>query len=121
MERLPRLDRILDRCRPRLRLDGGIDAVLIVEIDAIGPRRFSESSTTRRMRSGRLSNPFVPSILKPNFVAMATVSRTGARASANSSWLIDKDQTSTMSKNVTPRSVGIANHRIPWARSTPGP
>ena len=34
-------------------------------------RRLSDSSTTFRIRSGRLSKPLVPSILKPNLVAIA--------------------------------------------------
>ena len=50
-------------------------------------RRLSDSSTTRRIRSGRLSSPLVPSILNPNFVAMATWLRTGFKASPTSSSL----------------------------------
>src|SRR5260370_18068348 len=38
-------------------------------------RRFSDSSTTFWMCSGRLSSPIAPSILKPNLLAITTLSR----------------------------------------------
>ena len=60
---------------------GIYDAVLIVEVDVIGPQAAEHSSTTRLMRAGRLSKSIVPSIAKPNLLAIFTWSRIGARAS----------------------------------------
>lgn len=75
--------------------------------------RFSDASATRRICSGRLSRPTdAPSRMShPNFVAMTTRSRTGARASPTSSSLTYGPYTSAVSKNVMPSSTA--------ARSTP--
>ena len=83
----PALIGILDRAGHVFDRHGEVDAVLVVEIDAVGPEALQRFLDDPPMRSGRLSNPFVPSILKPNLVAMATLSRTGARASPTRSSL----------------------------------
>jgi hypothetical protein len=69
-----------------------IDAVLIEEVDAIGPEGFREPSTARAMCSGPLLSPrtrrLLGSMSKPNVVAMTTRSRTDASASPTNSSLV---------------------------------
>src|SRR5438067_7188866 len=88
-------------------------------------RRLSEASATRLMCSGRLSTPFkapvLGSNLKPNLVAITTLSRYGARASPTSSSFANGPYASAVSKNVTPRSTAARMSEIPASLSTAGP
>jgi len=68
------------------------------------------------MWSGRLSIAWVPTFI-PNFVAMTTRSRTGARASPTSSSFVNGPYTSAVSKNVTPRSTAARRSAIISFRS----
>ncbi len=76
VQRLALADEIADRAGDVLDRHGGIDAVLVEKVDAVGARRRSDPSTAARIDFGRLSRsapiwrPF--SILNPNLVAMVT-------------------------------------------------
>ncbi len=83
----------------------------------------SDASATSFMYSGRLSSPAcLPfSILKPNFVAIATWPRNGWSASPTSSSLVNGPYTSAVSNNVTPRSTAARISEMPCCSSTAGP
>jgi hypothetical protein len=69
-------------------LRAGVDAVLVVEVDASVPSRSSEPSTEVRMFAGVLSSTPAPSPaceMKPNFDATTTSSRRPLRARPTSS------------------------------------
>src|SRR6476660_2534441 len=92
--------------------------------------RLSEASATCLMCPGRLSSPVClpgsglpvsDSNLKPNFVAITTCSRTGARASPTSSSLVNGPYTSAVSKNVTPSSTADLITEIISCLSLGGP
>src|SRR5438105_10518908 len=77
--------------------------------------RLSEPSAASLMCSGRLFRalhlgPPLGSGAKPNFVAITTCSRNGARASPTSSSFVYGPYTSAVSKNVTPRSTRSEEH-----------
>src|SRR5262245_15928686 len=78
--------------------------------------RLRDASATCLMCSGllsRLGGPCIPlgsnlgSRSNPNFVAIATCPRKGARASPTSSSFVNGPYTSAVSKNVTPRSTAL--------------
>src|SRR5438128_11151725 len=78
------------------------------------------------MCSGRLFNLFhlPPSAgfaSHPNFVAITTVPRKGARASPTSSSFVNGPYTSAVSKNVTPRSTAVRMREIISDLSAGGP
>lgn len=85
-------------------------------------RRRSDSSTTRRMRSGLLSSP-LPGFAsaKPNLVAITTLSRIGCSASPKRSSLAPAPYTSAVSKKVTPRSNAARISPMACCRSAGGP
>ena len=78
VQNLALLDEVFHRAGDVLDRHGRIDAVLVVEIDAVGPQaleRFLDDlpDVLRSAVQARL----VPSIAKPNFVAILTWSRIG--------------------------------------------
>ena len=72
MQNLALLDEVFDRAGDILNRHGGIDTVLIVEVDTVGSQPLSDSSTTFLICTGRLSSAIVPSILNPNLLAITT-------------------------------------------------
>ena len=63
--------------------------MLVQQIDAVSAEALSDAVDGFFMCSGRLFRPPVPpSMSKPNFVAVRTLSRTGASASPTSSSLV---------------------------------
>ena len=87
---LARLDQVLDRAGDVFDRHIRIDAVLVEQVDDVGPQALERPSTARWMCSGRLFEvcclPSSPNV-KPNLVAITTWSRTGASASPTSSSL----------------------------------
>src|SRR6266705_5099239 len=83
-------------------------------------RRLSDASATCLICSGRLSRrggPCIPlgsnfgSRSNPNFVAITTFPRKGARASPTSSSFVNGPYTSAVSKNVSPALHGRTHER----------
>src|SRR4249919_3984263 len=77
------------------------------------------------MCSGRLSTPrdrpVFGSSLNPNFVAITTCWRNGAKPSPTSSSFVNGPYTSAVSKNVTPRSTAARRSEIISCLSFGGP
>ena len=104
---LARLDQLLHRAGDVLDRDARVDAVLVEQVDRVGPEPLQRrvDAALDRLRAAVEPAAVRPSSRsKPNFVAITTWSRTGSSASPTSSSFVNGPYTCAVSKNVTPRS-----------------
>ena len=96
MPHLAGCDQVLDRAGDVLDRHLWVDAVLVVQIDAVGPQPAERVPTARRMLLGpavtghRRARHRSLRRSKPNLVAIFTWSRTGSRASPTISSFVER-------------------------------
>jgi hypothetical protein len=115
------LDEIPDRARHVFDRHGGVDPVLVVEIDAVG------TEALERALDGRL-DVLRSAVQAPGFQVEAELGRDSDLVADRRERLSDqvlvgvgRPYTSAVSKNVTPFSWAVRMTLTPWFRSAGGP